>query len=273
MLSIIIPVYNKIEITLSCLQKNIIHCEHPAEWIIIDNNSDKVTKEGLLQLKKFAEEKKHKLVIITEKENTGTALAWNTGLNNTNGNYIAILNNDCVLMPAWDTAIINEIKNGELDLFTPFIIEPPMLKNQYHEIDFWEGEKNWEYYLKKNKGRICKGLFGGVVFMGRKEIFELIGPFDTKFWLTLDDIDYIYHALKKGIITGTTGNIIGFHHVSATRSGMSIDEQVASDYFTQKWHCDYAKQESSFLNKLKRSYKKKIFKCFGLLSTVNMKLK
>ncbi|MDZ4757358.1 MAG: glycosyltransferase [Bacteroidota bacterium] len=273
MLSIIIPVYNKIEITISCIQKNIIHCEQKSEWIIIDNNSDEATKAGLLQLKKFAEEKNHTFTIIHETENTGTARAWNTGLAKATGTYIVILNNDCVLMPHWDTATIKEIETGKLELFTPFIIEPPMLKNKYNESDFWEGKKNWNYYLQKNKRRICNGIFGGVVFAAKKETFAKIGLFDSKFWLTLDDMDYIYKAMKMGIKTGISGNIIGFHHVSSTRKEMNINEQVAVNYFKEKWNCDYAKQENSFWNKLKRSYRKKLFLYTGKLGRINMILK
>lgn len=272
MISIIIPVYNKIELIQHCIEKNIVNCSHPCEWIIIDNDSDEATQKGLLELKKAAEERSHVFIVVRETENTGTARAWNTGLKKASGDIVVILNNDCMLMPGWDDLCKAEMNKNQLDIFTPFIIEPHMLKN-YNENIFWEGEQNWNYYLKKNRGRICKGIFGGVVFMARKEVYAQIGPFDPKFWLSLDDMDYIYRALTMGLRAGITGNMIGFHLGSATRKEMNVNEQTANDYFEQKWGWNFSKQEHTFFNKLIRSYNKRKFRYWGLMSRWNMIVK
>jgi GT2 family glycosyltransferase len=270
MISIIIPVYNKIEMTRICVQLNMEHCKHLHQWIIIDNNSDDHTKAGLNDLKLFGENLGHHVIIYTELENTGTAKAWNRGLTIATGDYICILNNDCVLMPAWDEWTLREFNANNLELFTPLIIEPPNYIKKYTLSDFLNGNRNWEYFHTKNMGRICKGMFGGVVFLGKKELFNKLGNFDENYWLTLDDIDYIYHAMREGAKTGITGNIVGFHHLSATRKEMVFSELDANNYFQKKWGFNFQSYEHRFLNKLIKSYRKKLLSYMGLMTQINM---
>jgi GT2 family glycosyltransferase len=265
--SIIIPVYNKIEIIGRCIQTNISHCAEPQEWIIIDNASDQNTKSGLNELKNFAEKEGHIFNIITETENTGVARAWNKGLANAFQPNVCILNNDCVLMPNWDKIALAEIELGKLAIFSPFVLEPPMFKNQYGEDEFLKGKKNWSYFLEKNQNRYRKGYFDGIVFLGQKTYFESVGAFDEYYWLTMEDIDFEHRALQKQIPIGKTGNLIAFHHISATRKSMNVNEEKNSKHFEEKFGFNFSQQEAKWINKMIRSYEKRLFKVFGTMGT------
>jgi GT2 family glycosyltransferase len=265
--SIIVPVYNKIEIIRSCLISNIENCFEPQEWIIIDNDSDEETKRGLRDIQIKALNLGHDFIIITETSNTGVAKAWNKGLFAASKINVCILNNDCVLMPNWDKAANYEIKKGKLHLFSPFILEPPMFSTNYGEKDFQTGKSNWAYFLSKNQNRYRKGYFDGVVLIGEKKVFEAVGNFDESYWLTMEDIDFQHRCVLKNYTIGKTGNIVGFHHISATRKTMNVNEEKNNKHFENKFGFDFPTKDMKWINKWIRSYDKKLFKFFGKMGT------
>lgn len=150
-ISIIIPVFNKIEVIKHCIELNIRHCSKPRNWIIIDNNSDIDTKNGLLDLQKYANSVGHTFFIHTEKENTGVARAWNKGLSMVNTKYVCILNNDCVMMPNWDCEMMEKSEYHHLGISTPLVLESEMFNVNYNLNSFLNGRKNWKYLSKKNE--------------------------------------------------------------------------------------------------------------------------
>lgn len=268
--SIIIPVFNKIEIVEECIKLNIIHSNFENEWIIIDNNSNDTTKQGLQRLKQFAQSKNHSFEIITEIENTGVAKAWNKGLRFAKQEYICILNNDCVMMSGWDEGLINANRKFEIAISTPFVLEPWMFKNNYSLDIFLKGNYNWEFFKNKNRSRVKYGVFTGVVFFGEKSYFEQIGNFDEVFWLSLEEYDYLLRARDLGLKTATIGSVVAFHYAGLTRNHMKTDGGVANQkYFQEKWGWNFELTEQAFPNKQIKSIQKFMFKQFGLMSTLN----
>ena len=266
-ISVIVPVFNKIEIIEECLRLNVLHADQACEWIIIDNASDEPTKEGLKRIEKFAKNSGHEFKIITETYNTGVAVAWNKGLESATGNYICVLNNDCVMMPRWCTALSNQ----SFDIYTPFVLEPWMFRQKYDLADFISGNRNYRVYQEKNRNRIRAGIFGGVILFARKEIFDKVGTFDENFWLSLEEMDYLFRAQKMGLRIGTIGNVIAFHYGGATRNTMKTDGGKANqEIFAQKWGWNFEKQENRWFNILIRKVQRRTWEWFGLLSTLKM---
>lgn len=266
-ISVIIPIYNKAELTGKCVGLNIDHANTFCEWIVIDNNSDEATKAMLLQLKLQAEAKGHLFKIITETTNTGVARAWNKGLTAVTGTHICVLNNDCVMQPGWDTGLLEEDALGKVELFCPFVLEPHHFKVLYSLEQFLE-LRHWYFMAERNKGRYQHYFFGGVVIFGKKEVFDTIGKFDEEFWLSLEDMDYEYRAHLKGYKIGTVGSVTAFHFVSATRKDVPMSEIKNREYFTSKWGWDFVVDENTFWNKRRRSYRKRLLKYRGLLSNL-----
>lgn len=266
-ISVIIPIYNKAELTGKCVGLNIDHANTFCEWIVIDNNSDEATKAMLLQLKLQAEARGHLFKIITETTNTGVARAWNKGLTAVTGTHICVLNNDCVMQPGWDTGLLEEDALGKVELFCPFVLEPHHFKVLYSLEQFLE-LRHWYFMAERNKGRYQHYFFGGVVIFGKKEVFDTIGKFDEEFWLSLEDMDYEYRAHLKGYKIGTVGSVTAFHFVSATRKDVPMSEIKNRDYFTSKWGWDFVVDENTFWNKRRRSYRKRLLKYRGLLSNL-----
>lgn len=266
--SIIVPVYNKIEVIFQCLKLNIEHAFQPCEWIIIDNNSDSATKTGLVDLQKIAHQLGHEWIIVTETENTGVAKAWNKGISMSKGQFICILNNDCVMMPNWDLALIN----STLDLKSPLIAEPEDFTSHYALSDFLSKEKGWPVLLKRNHTRVRKGYFSGIVLFGKKSLFDTLGPFDDHFWLSMEDMDYIYRARRAGFETGITGDCIAYHFSSLTRKSVSHSEDANQNWFFGKWGWKYCDREGIKTNKWIKSWQKRTWKYFQVMSTWEMNI-
>jgi len=266
--SVIVPVYNKIEVIFQCLKLNIEHATEPCQWIIIDNNSDLPTKAGLVELQKIANQLGHEWVIVTETENTGVAKAWNKGLSMAKGQYVCVLNNDCVLMPDWDKAL----SLTKLDLMSPLIAEPEDFTEKYSLSDFLSGQKDWAYLLRKNISRTRYGYFSGIVLFGKKSLFDSLGPFDAHFWLSMEDMDYICRARKAGFSTGITGNCLAYHFSSLTRKNVSHSEEANQSWFAEKWGWKYNERERKGVNKWIKSWQKKTWKYFRVMSQWEMNI-
>lgn len=267
-ISVIIPIYNKIEIVQNCILLNMQHANEPCKWILIDNNSDLATKNGLLELKSDAIQLGHEFIIIEEKENTGVARAWNKGLQIADSEYVCILNNDAVMMPNWANLLIETMQKNNLAIASPFVLEKSFLKTYYLE-HFLKGAKNYSYYIHRNYKRIRKGIFGGVIIFGEKSNFEKIGAFDERFWLSHEDIDFLWRANCLGLAIGVIGDVVAYHYSSLTRKDVGFDEQKNEQLFEQKHGWNFAQNENSFFNKLIKSRNKRLLSYFGLMGTLN----
>ncbi|MDX2189465.1 MAG: glycosyltransferase family 2 protein [Bacteroidota bacterium] len=269
--SIVIPVYNKIEIIENCILLNINHSTLQNEWILIDNHSNDDTKIGLLRIQKYCDAKGHQCIIITETENTGVAKAWNKGISLSNQQYVCILNNDCVMMPAWDKLLIQEIELQRFHIISPLVLESEMFRKPYGLNDFLKGEKKYDYYSEKNKNNNREGFFGGVVIFAKKATFEKVGNFDEQLWLSLEEMDYLYRAQKMGLITAMIGEINAFHLSGLTRNTMKWDGGNKNQlYFEQKWGWNYEKEENRWYNRWIKRWQRYVWRYMERFSGVNL---
>lgn len=265
-LSVVVPIFNKIEIVEQYIKTNIIHCKNPAKWIVIDNNSNTTTKQGINRLKVFGESQGHEFLVVTESENTGVARAWNKGLTMINTPYTCILNNDCVMMPNWDQELISATKS--YDFVSPFVLEQMILTTYTYDA-FLKSSKNWEYVSKKNRNRFREGLFGGVVIFAETNKFSLVGEFDERFWLSMEEMDFLWRAHTKGMKMAVIGKITAQHRSGSTRETVDFNHKNNQKMFEQKWGWNFENNEVSFKNKLIKSFNKYLLKKYFLLGPLN----
>lgn len=103
-ISIIIPVFNKWELTAACLRSLRKHAPESAfEVLVIDNASQDATAERLAPLGKelFPES----FTLIRNAENKNFAGACNQGASASRCGLLFFLNNDTLLTPGWDTPL------------------------------------------------------------------------------------------------------------------------------------------------------------------------
>ncbi len=90
LLSIIIPLYNKGDYILDCLN-SIIDCKYDFEIIIIDDGS---TDNGVELVENFSKSHPTKKIILIKQKNSGPSSARNKGIEVANGKYILFLDAD-----------------------------------------------------------------------------------------------------------------------------------------------------------------------------------
>ncbi len=93
-LSIIVPVYNHLDLTQQVI-KNIKETQSDIDYelIIVNDGSTDGTEERL-------KKNKEKNWVVINQENKGTNEAWNAWVKSAKWKYLAIINND-IIMPKW----------------------------------------------------------------------------------------------------------------------------------------------------------------------------
>lgn len=105
--SIIIPVWNKVELTRQCLThlaEVTDGCSY--EVIVVDNASTDGTPAFLLSLG-------GDIQVITNPANYGFAKACNQGAAPAKGRFLVFLNNDTIPKPGWLRALLNEVESHQ----------------------------------------------------------------------------------------------------------------------------------------------------------------
>jgi GT2 family glycosyltransferase len=268
-ISIVLPIFNKIEIVEPCILANIRNARSKLHWILIDNNSELLTKQGILRIAKHLQREKHLVKIITEPENTGVARAWNKGIRHSGADFVLLLNNDCVLQPEWDLRFLEVFADGQERVISAFIFEPGMVKGVNSANILFA---NLSKYQQRNKGRFRPGHFIGITLFARRETYIKVGMFDENFWLSLEETDFLVRSQGQRILTGISGDILGFHLSSVTRKSVKYDETGNRLYFAKKHGWDFADRQNTFINKLIRSWHKRLMYYRGQLSEIPEKI-
>ena len=111
-LSIVIPVYNTNEYFAACLDSAVSQLDDQTEIIIVDDGStDGSTETALAYAEKYPS-----LIRVIRQENRGNTIARYAGIRETKGDYIAFLDSDDLLDPAWYASIRSVIDSQEPDM-------------------------------------------------------------------------------------------------------------------------------------------------------------
>lgn len=113
-LSIIIPYYNTLDLTIKLLRELAIQKKEEVEIIIIDDycknefSSIKVASDDVLL--------KTKATIINHEHNTGVSKSRNDGLDLAKGQYIAFIDSDDMVMPNYIESLLKLIDERNEDI-------------------------------------------------------------------------------------------------------------------------------------------------------------
>ncbi|HGY54755.1 MAG TPA: glycosyltransferase [Caldithrix abyssi] len=205
--SIIIPVFNKLEYTRRCIDSIYKNSgEIDFEIIVVDNASTDGTAAYLAGLRK----EKGNVRVISNRENAGFAAANNQAARIARGKYLLFLNNDTEVHKGWLKALVvtaeSNAKTGAVGakLLYPdgtlqhagvLIVDngvqgDPLLAvhNHYHQPgDLPEANQLREY----------QALTAACLLVNR-QAFEEVGRFDEGFWNGYEDVDLCFTLREKG---------------------------------------------------------------------------
>lgn len=187
--------------------------------IVIDNASNNGSIEKIKN--KFPE-----IDLIENKENLGFSRACNIGIKkalNINSDYILLLNNDTIVHPSFLEPLINEGEdNPNVGILTGKIY-------YFNSNKIWYGgaKKGFFKSIHKGQGIIDKGQFNkkenisfasGCMMMIKKEVLEVCGFLDERFFFGMEDREYCDRVIKNGFKILYVPNSVIWHKIGGSLS-------------------------------------------------------
>lgn len=229
--SIVIPVFNKINFTKSCLN-DLVKLSDDHEIIIINNASTDGTGDELNRLtEEWAKDpEKPYLHHFNNSENIFHSKACNQGYNQSIGKYILFLNNDIRVKSNhknW-TQTLTDVCDS-----TNGLVGPTMgLLN-----------KDFNFVKEENKQLEGNSYLGGWCIGAKREVWEKLRIDSTdqiwneEFPFYFNDADLSFRAREKSVplTVITLPEVVHFGKISATQVNIPKLYKGGREVFLQKW--------------------------------------
>lgn len=263
MVSIIIPVYNRHEMTLDCLSA-IMDTTMGAEVILVDNGSNPPIAKfgtGIIDAK-----------VIRNEANMGFPVAVNQGIEAAQGDIIILLNNDTIVTPKWTERLIRHLGMIDVTAFGDkfhnhvpsdgkYSIVSPMTNYcawlQRVQVPTYNSKEELftvaNDHYEKHKGQSQDVHFViGFCMAFRKSLWEELGAFDESLWpCSGEEIDFCFRAIQAGHRVGIAKDVYIHHFGSQTFSDMQREGQLVyneicsrnDEHLEKKWGVGFWHQQ------------------------------
>ncbi len=246
--SLVIPTFNKVELTASCLNSLATHTDDSVSYevIIVDNASTDDTRNLLGQLGGDVR-------VILNDTNIGFGPACNKGAEAANGEAILFLNNDTNVTPGWLHALWKSLcADEQLGALQPRLLYPDGRLNSAGDLVF--RDQCWNYgkghpnpYAPQFVTRRAVDYASGACLMVRASVFHGVGGFDDRYAPAYyEDTDLSFAIRAKGFKTiyEPAANVL---HLEGGTAGTELTSQFKRDQmeknrlaFWDKWSHDLA---------------------------------
>jgi glycosyltransferase involved in cell wall biosynthesis len=180
LISIVIPCYNDAKYIEQAVQSALNQTYFNIEVIVVDDGSDKLTKEVLKKLEPI-------ITILINQENLGQSVARNVGIRKARGEYILTLDSDDYFEPTFcEKAIALFLKSKEIKLVS---CQANLL--------FEDGSS---YVFVPNGGSVSDFLYASHALgtsMFRKTDWNDCGGYDESMRQGLEDWEFFIRLLKN----------------------------------------------------------------------------
>ncbi len=243
--SIIIPIFNQLDLTLACLESLVRHAGKISfEVIVIDDHSTEEIAESLSLVRN--------LRLISNTTNRGFVLNCNHGAVEACGEFLVFLNNDTEVTPGWLEAML-EVFNVKPDAGAvgAKLVYP---NGQLQEAGglIWADGTGWNYgkgempdqpefsYLRR------ADYATGACVMIRREFFLEIGSFDPRYCPAYyEDADLAFKIRQRGLHVYFQPDALIVHHEGissgkVTSGGVKRHQLINQEKFREKWAVELA---------------------------------
>lgn len=250
--SIIIPVFNKLETTLKCVEHLRKQNKGSAfELIIVDNASTDNTPDVLSH--------NNDLVYIRNEENLGLSKPYNSAVRSAGFDILFFMHNDVFIYEDNWIAKIRDFILGKPDVGVVGLYGAKTLR----ENGAFRG-KTIVHALRHNPsiGRPYErvAVVDGLFLALRRSTFRETGGFNEDFPVHFYDKDISLRARKCGYVNYVL-NISCEHHSASTRRQIRNDSQIrnrAEKGFIELWKEELPASEESWLDKITCLWKRSV---------------
>jgi O-antigen biosynthesis protein len=249
LVSVVIPVYGKLEYTLACLRSIALHGASAAfEVIVVDDASPDSSVETLKHITG--------LRLLCNAKNLGFIGSCNAGAQAAQGSYLLLLNNDTQVTSGWLDNLLNcfqEVEN--CGIAGSRLVYPDGRLQEAGGIIFSNGD-GWNYGRFDSpdnaKFLYCRDVdyVSGASLMIEKELFDRLGGLDTRYtpaYYEDTDIAFATRAAGKRVVYQPTSVVIHFEGISSgtdLSAGVKQYQRINKTKFTEKWSEALTKQPS-----------------------------
>lgn len=223
LISVIIPIYGKIEYTLRCLASIALNPpDAPFEVIVVDDCSPDNSSEVLSRVRGIR--------LIRNTENSGFIMSCNSGASHAKGQYLHFLNNDTQVSAGWLDELLrifSEVPNA--GLVGSKLIYPDGLLQEAGGI-VWQDGSAWNWGHRQNPAHCAYNYvrdadyISGASIMVPADLFTKLGMFNTLYapaYYEDTDLAMAIRQVGMRVIYQPYSRVIHFEGIS---SGTDITE-------------------------------------------------
>ena len=197
LLSIVIVEYQSINEIMQCVASIKTHIKMPFEIIVSSNSCYDQQRQ------KEIEQTDTNVHWLFNEQNGGCAYAMNQGLRQATGDYLTIMNSDCILESNLDNMIdfmeshpevgaiapqMKDLDNNIQDSARPYVSLPRYILRQFkriigHKASILNKEMNY------NKIQTVDWLIGAFIMVTRK-VYDMTGGLDDNLFMYAEDLDW-----------------------------------------------------------------------------------
>jgi GT2 family glycosyltransferase len=248
--SIVIPIFNKFELTCGCLQSLIEHIPNSIayEVVLVNNASSDDSHEYLSKIPGIA--------YVNNSENLGFVDGCNAGAKKAKGKYLVFLNNDTSITPGWLESLVSTIEDDEtIGLVGSKLIFPSGTLQEAGGIIFNDGSgMNYGKHdhpgdYKYNYVREVDYCSGASIIIESK-LFMKLGMFDRLYAPAYyEDTDLAFSVREAGLKVIYQPDSVAFHIEGATAgtstsTGYKRFQEINHKKFLMKRKKELAEQYS-----------------------------
>jgi GT2 family glycosyltransferase len=222
--SIVIPVWNHLTMTLECLRALHAHTEGSYEVVIVDNGSSPGAETALGRIRN--------LRLHRHESNLGFARACNEGARRARGRHVLFLNNDTIPQPGWLPPLLAALrKDPRVEVAGSLLLYPDTGEVQHAGVDIDPGMLPFNRYRfspSERPGVRCGAVMPavtGACLVARRGCFDRLGGFDESFVNGFEDVDFCLRVGEAGGLCYYCPDSVLLHHESATPGRLDPQRQ------------------------------------------------
>jgi GT2 family glycosyltransferase len=239
LVSIVIPVYGKAELTNGCLESLYRHRgTRRFEIVIVNNKSDRATLANMVLWEKARDD----VAVVATWTNLNFALGCNVGFARTRGETVVFLNNDTLVTDGWLEPLVEELESGRAGTVQPKLLYPDGTVQSYGAAFSEAGVISHILYRGEagdaphvNRRRDLQAIHGACLAVRAEDVVRLRG-FDPLYVNGQEDIDF---CLRLTAETGKPAVVdprsTVYHLEGKTRSGRNPHNHRNRALFVERW--------------------------------------
>lgn len=224
LVSVIIPTYNRGNVVSRAINSALNQSIENIEVIVVDDGSTDDTRQVINRIDDSR-------VIYLFQENKGANAARNTGLKQSQGEFITFLDSDDALRKEYLAKSINSIRNSSKECVGA------ATSYTMHTND---GKRKWvipdrELGLDDFRHGNPVGSFSSVLF--HKSVIEKVGFLDENL-PSIQDYDYYIRIARNHTIIGLNNDLVDVYHDCGNRISDNLNKKITGQEMLTKKHRD-----------------------------------